>query len=319
MNYKFGHNGFKVCISCLSFFLFFMAVVDAAEQKKSTDQQLSGLRIIIDKVRKSVQTKNFGMLKQYVSNAALLHWAACGPGDVEPEKISFDSFAHRLTESSIGADINVYQEADIRLWDFEKPVYYTININTEGWTGEYPYISFGFKFKDNRWQLEGVCDSAGPPLTISQDGKRYEEIYYSQPKLPRRGPRVFKDREALKTRIREILRFKVFDALKPYAVSQKLILGECSREMMDSDEIRGNLVSVNQVIDFLEKNYGEAKEITPAKGHYYKYLETEGWNGQYPYISFWLQEGKNGWTWAGVAYCKSSLLHLQFPNESRFK
>ncbi len=300
----------------LLFFLFPIGIAQAENQQKENIQELPGIQIIIKNVKKAVQTKDFTPLKSYVLRKGRLYWGICGPSDGEPIRFSFDAMIHKLIADSKGAQIYVHKEPDIDLWDPKNTVF-MVDIKTEGWTGEYPYLSFGFKYtkKTNQWEWRGVCYSRTPPPKIS--GGEYEPLYEQKPILPRPGPRIFEQYSTLRARIEEIIKFMALDALKPYAIKQSLIFGECSKEMMDSDEIKGDKVSVNQVIDFLKKNANTG--VKPTRVYYSKFLETEGWSGEYPFVSFWFTETKKGWEWAGVSYCKTSLIKVQFPEEPRFK
>jgi len=307
----------KVYVICFFILSFIFGTAKASTIENKSREQLPGLQEVIDTVKKSVSAKKFQLLKTYLSKKESLTWAPCGPGDMEPEKISFTTMGTRLSEIAKGADINIYDEPDITPWNAKKTIF-VVNVTTEGWKGEYPYLIFGFEYTkvNNRWVFHGVCESAEPPTEILKKGQKYG---MQQPQLPRPGSRVFRDRLALRYRIEEIVHFKAFDALSPYAIRRKVLFGECNHEMLKKDTMRGAEVPVDQVITFLKNNSGQGNEIKPAKGHYYKYLETEGWSGQYPYVSFWFAESKKGWEWAGVAYCKSSLMHLLFPDEPKFK
>lgn len=313
---KLKYNGFEVLLCSSLLLLFAISTVQAAEQQKTADQKPAGLQIIMDTVKKAVQTKKFKLFKPYVSNKEKLHWAPCGDhGGETVAMFSFDEMVNFLSKFSKGAEIYVYEYPEIHLWDFEKPIVYSINIDTEGWTSEYPYLSFGFKFSpaENRWEWRGVCDSPVPPRHLSKDMKKYEEIDYRQPKLPRPGPRIFKDINALKARIEEIVKYREFDALRPYVIKKTLIFGQCTQKMMDMDRVEGIVTPVDEVIDFLIKNAAGAKKVKFSGVAHITYYETIGWNGEYPFIAFWFSEGKKGWELAGVSYCKTKHFDLLPP------
>jgi hypothetical protein len=322
---EFAGKKLNICVACFFFIVCLIGTSQASAAEKKSSEQLSGLQEVLDTVKKSVSGKNFQLLKRYLSGKGSLTWAPCGPSDMEAEKISFAALVTRLSEIAKGAEINIYGAPDISPWNAEKSVF-VVDITTEGWTGEYPYLSFEFEYvkannqcANNQWRFHGVCESVAGPFGISTNSQKYGTDYYAQPQLPRPGPRVFKDRLALRYRIEELVHFKAFDALRPYAIRKNVGFEKCSHEMLDKDAIRESEVPVDQVITFLKKNSGHSKEIKPVKGHYYKYLETEGWSGEYPYVSFWFQESKKGWEWTGVAYCKNTLMHIRFPDEPRFK
>jgi len=305
MNSTFKYKSLKVGTFCLCLYLFSIAIVRVCESTQKSDKRPISWQPIIYQLKKAIKTKNYDTLKKYVPHKKLLYWAQCNT-DVSID-VSFNKMERLLMKNSKDALIVVDEIPAGGL------------IETEGWTGEYPYLYFQFTKNENNWQWLGVCFDINRSLdfALSRGGK--DKLYDKPPKLPRRGPRIFKDEIALRARIEEILRFMEFEALKPYAIRQKLIFGECGQKMMDSDEIKGVEASIDQVISFLKKNVGNSKEIKPSKGHYYKYLETEGWRGAYPYVSFWFKEGKQGWELEGVAYCKTSLMKVLFPNDPRIK
>ena len=299
MNSKLPYNLPKVgLIIGLLLFLPFVNSILATE--KALDETIP-----IGKVKQAIRSKNFSVLKPYITNKGSLYWAQCN-SDVR-ETFSFNEMAGMLLKNLKGAEIYVNEIPGAGL------------IETEGWTGEYPYLYFDLTEEDKKFVWLGVCYDMRRSLdfALSRGGK--DKLYDKLPQLPRRGRRVFKDELALRVRIEEILKFKAFDALKPYAIKQKLILTECSQGIVKRAQIRGTEVSSDQVIAFLKKNIGDSKEIKSAKGGSSTYLDTEGWKGEYPFVSFWFRESKKGWEWAGVSYCKSSLMHVLFPAEPRFK
>ncbi len=313
--YKF----FASCLGVIFFFLIFSGIVHPSDQKEGDSQKIEGLQVILEKVKKAVKTKNYEVLKPYISKKEPLAWGICGPTDVEPEKMSFKTMTRRLLEISKGTEIYVCEKPDVDPWNIKKTVF-MVDIKTEGWIGEYPFLNFGFEYSkaDNRWEFIGICDSARAPLQISKEGK-YEEVYCRKPKLPRPGPRIFEDNLALRVRIEEIVRFKEFEALKPYAVRKTLVFGECGLNMKGERIIKGKEKSVDDVVNFLNKNTSSANQIKSTGLKNKWNYDTEGWSGKYPYISFWFDEGKYGWELTGVAYCKTSLMKLSYPNDPRIK
>ena len=317
MNCKITEKGLKIYTVCFLLLIYLIGITEADTSNNKGDE-LPGLQEVLGTVNKSVRNNDFQILKPYVSDKEPLRWSPCGPGDVEPEDVLFSNLVARLSKLSKGASIKVYSDPDISQWDIEKTVF-IVEIVTEGWIGEYPFLSFGFKYlkANNQWQFQGICESADVPVTDFKIHQKAEKNL--EPQLPRPGKRVFKDSLALRNRIEEVVHFKEFEALRPYAIRKKVLFGECNHEALKNDEIKGSEVQVEKVIVFLKNNSEKSKEIKPAKGHYYKYFETQGWSGDYPYISFWFKESKKGWEWDGVVYCRSSLMHVLFPDEPRFK
>ncbi|MEW6713726.1 MAG: ankyrin repeat domain-containing protein [Nitrospirota bacterium] len=280
--------------------------------------KIEGLQVILNKVKEAVHAKNYEILKSYVSEKEPLSWGICGPTDVESEVMSVETMFSRLLEISNGAEIFVCEEPDISPWDIKESIF-SVDIQTEGWKGEYPFLNFGFTYSKtgNRWEFIGVCDSVRPTLEISKNGK-YEAVYCRKPNLPRPGPRIFQDHLALRTRIIEIVRFKEFEALKHYTIQKNLIFRECSNDMRDEAGIKGKEKPVEEIINFLKKNTAGEQKIKSSGTSNIDFCETKGWSGEYPYVSFWFAEGKQGWELNGVAYCRTSLMRVFFPYEPRF-
>jgi len=284
--------------------------------KKIDEETIQSLDLISN-LEKAIKTRSFNILEVYLPDKRVYPWAPCGPGDFV-EWLFFESINTRLLKYSKDAKIYIYPEHEIINPGFGMPL--QASIETEGWNSEYPYLSFGFEFKksESRWVFHGICDSLGPPPKISKEGTKYEEIYSRPPELPRPGPRIFNDYHALRARIAEILKFRAFDALKVYAIREKIIFGECNREMIVNDLAGGKEVHVEEVINFLKKSATGSQEFKPTSYHKTTY-ETTGWGGKYPFISFWFKEGKEGWKWYGLTYCKKQLLGVLYPDEPRFK
>jgi len=294
------------------------SIGDEKAEIQEKNLKIEGLQVILNKVKEAIHTKNYEILKPYVSEKEPLSWGTCNPTDVEPEKMSFKTMISRLLEISKGTEIFICEEPDISPVDINKTIF-TVDIKTEGWTGEYPFLNFGFKYikADKRWEFIGICDSAGPPPEISKNGE-YEEIYCRRPKLPRPGARIFQDSLAMRERIVEIVRFREFEALKPYATKKTLVFRECSNDMRDETGIKGKEKPVEEVINYLHDNTAKGQKIKSSGTSNIDFFETKGWSGEYPYVSFWFAEGKQGWVLNGVAYCKTSLMRVFFPYEPRF-
>lgn len=323
MNLKFKYEWLEYCLIVILLFVSFTGIVHATDQLKEKNQKIEGLQVIIKKVKEAVRTKNFMVLKKYVLKKEPLYWVPCGAYDLEPEeieKLSFEAMTSRLLGNSKGEEIYVHGEPDISPGNLEKTIF-TITIDTVGWISEYPYLSFNFIFTmaDKRWEWRGVCDSAGPLFRFSKDSKKYEEIYYREPKLPRPGPRIFSHYSTLRARIAEIVKFREFEALRPYAIKGTIVFEQCSRKIMEKNRVEGKEKSVDDVINFLKKRAIDAKEIKFSGVSHNTHYETVGWSGEYPVIAFWFNESKDGWEWAGITYCKTKHLGVLFPEEPTFK
>lgn len=276
--------------------------------KKVGDQSTAQL---ISKLKNIIPNKDFQMLRPYVPRMKKYYWGPCGPGDSGFDELSFEVMTRMLLRDSKGAKIyfnpkpNISQESAL--------------IETEGWIGEHPFLTFSFDLvkTDNRWALSGACYSATPELSTKKEGK-YVPTYFREPQLPRPGPKIFKDRSALRARIEEIVQFKAFDALKTYAVKQVLTFGQCNLSMMENDRIEGKEMPVQDVINFLKQNIPSTGEIVSSGMQHKNYYETTGWSGEYPFVAFWFSEGSKGWEFAGVSYCKTRHFDL-FPPLSPLK
>jgi hypothetical protein len=294
MNSKSKSNMLK---KYLVFTLFFTAMMGWGLTARSSNafgnEKQEELRKIFAEVKTAVQSKDFSKLRKYVKKNDVLYWGQCNTDT--SINLSFNKIIRELKENSKDADILATENLTGRL---------TGMIETVGWTGEYPYLYFQFTKVDKNWKWLGVCYDMARSLDYRRFLGGKEKYYDSPPKLPRQGPRVFKDVTPLHARIVEILTFKAFDALKPYATRGKLLVVKSCPDTFDSNDLIESGVPANQIVEFLIKNSTSAKEITPAKGYSYKskYFLTEGWSGEKSEITFCFAEGKKGWEWIGIAY-----------------
>lgn len=275
-----------------------------SENEVNQDQK-KRLKPIVDSLKRIITTKNFKSLSAYVTNNKVYSWGPCGPGDSGCDELSFREITEMLLRNSNGVTIYFNPKPNV---DEEKA-----SIETEGWIGETPFLTFYFDFlrAKNKWVWNGTCYSNTPAYETKMEG-RYIATYFREPQLPRPGPRIFKHYSPLHARIEEIVRFKAFDALKPYAIRKALTFGPCNLEMMQKDSVMGKESSVQDVVSFLTKNVpsGEIKSLGMEHKTYY---ETTGWNGEYPFVAFWFAEGKKGWELSGVSYCKTRHFDLFAP------
>ena len=284
-------NTLIMFLICPLIFIVLIGVGSSAQSNNNVDrnQKEEELRKIFAEVKKAVQTKDFNKLRNYVSKKDTLYWGQCNTDT--SINFTFNNIIHELREHSKNEEITVTEHL-------------TSFVETEGWTGEYPYLYFQFTKVNKNWKWLGVCYDMERSLDYRKELGGKEKYYDSPPKLPRQGPRVFKDVTALNARIVEILRFKAFDALKPYATEGKLLVGKSCPDTVDSKALIKSGVPADQVIEFLITNATSAKEITPEKGYSYKskYFVTAGWSGEKPKITFCFAERKKGWEWVGVTY-----------------
>jgi len=289
-------------------------VAFAKQDQVPGDGQVSAnISLVVDQVIKAVRQKDMAILEKYEPKGAVLSWWACNASDEEIQKMTFQKMRQHLNKMAHGDEIYVHPIPDVEDYVYEKNAK-AITVYTDGWMSEYPYLNFLFVYKKDSavWEWRGACDSDGPPFRLLKDGK-YHEVYYREPVLPRRGPRVFKDYSALKARIKEIIHFRKFEALKSYAVRKpSLIFGECNQKMMEKDAPVGKVKAVDDIAKFLKKNGSGADEIKFSGVSHVTYYETVGWSGEYPIVAFWLTESKEGWELSGVSYCKTRHFDL-FP------
>jgi len=259
------------------------------------------LQRLISHLKQIIQSKDFKMLRPYVPDKHLYGWGNPGPGDVLPDELSFEAITEILLRESKGAEIYFNPKPEVD-WYFK-----SMCIETEGWLGEYPFFTFCFHLLKNRWIWGGVYYSATPEFKLSKKGQ-LEATYFKTPQLPRPGPRTFKDYDALKARIEEIIKFRAFDALEAYAINKTLIFEKHSKDVLDDGgeywKLKGKKRPVREVIEFLKKNARDTDEIR-CSGTHISYYDTAGWKGEYPFIRFWIGEGKSGWEFIGVTYRKT--------------
>jgi hypothetical protein len=310
---------FKRWLGVYIVLLSIIFTANANGQQKANNENMGSLHSVLSGLKMAVEKKDFETLKSFtISSDQKLIWDICGhddigPGDAEAFKYPFNEIVKRLSTLSEGTTIFINKDIQMTPWSSTDNIY-NVFIDTEGWVGEYPYLSFFYRIsKDGkRHDWLGICYSSGPRLRRSKATRKYEERYYREPTLPRPGPRIFRDDNALKARIKEIIYFKSFDALKPYAINQKIRFGECSSNLLERG-IQGKDVSVDQVVELLkEKAKGAVGFEFLSRG---KYLETSGWPGEHQYVLFeFTSQGGKGTTWTGMGYCRKSLKTIMMGN-----
>jgi hypothetical protein len=212
-------------------------------------------------------------------------------------------------------------------------------IETTGWPTEYPFRYFWFVRSNGKWLWTGVCDDSNRMLEFR---KRPDTGY--MPRLPRPGPRVFQDKNALRDRIQEPLQFHQPEALKVYVVRQEIVLGLCKGKSESKQlSVTGDKVPADEVIEFIKTGelrrpvaelsewirwlterlnafFGSKPQLSP------RYEGTPGeplfeWKnmGPFPHILFWAEKVKDKWEWSGVSYCKVPHQSLLFPDDPRYK
>lgn len=296
-------NKKQICVALTILNLLILTCIHAMSDEVSAVKikERQELIKIQNELVETFKNKNYVALKKYVVGNEKIDWGRCGPHDVEPIKNSFIAMVDILSKHSKDAQIYANVNPGTGYLD-ERIGLYTAVIQTEGWIGEYPYFDFSFAYNLNDLSLKWIatCYDALPPIsevTFTRDYRR-------KPSLPRPGPRVFKDRSALRARIEEIIRFKELESLKPYATRQKIVFAECNQEPLIGRDIKSRQVPVEHIVDFLKK---ESSPETKIKFRGYYDLETEGWVGEYPYILFRSAEGEKGWEWSTVIYCKNPM------------
>ena len=282
-----------------------------ADEVQGVDaEKLTGL---IASVKDAVLLKDFAGLKKYVPDVKLYDMGDCDCSDCGFDEITFEAMTEMLLRDSKDVDIYLGANPGISQWGDSS---LHANILTEGWASEYPYVDFSFKRlpDSSRWEWVGICVALGPPFELNERTHRFERVYPRRPLLPRPGPRVFSNYAELQFRIEEIVQFQSFDALRPYAVRSKLVIGPCSRKMMDQDRVLGKSVPIQDAIAFLKKN-GLGPAVTRTNASRSTMYESKGWSGDYPYIAFWLAPEKEGWELTGISYCKEEHAGLLLREE----
>ena len=101
------------------------------------------------------------MLRPYVPDKHYYEWrAGCEDSDVFGDELTFEAITKILLRHSKGAEIHFNPKLEI-YWE-TKNMY----IETEGWRGEYPFITFHFEFINDRWVWGGACYSTRPTFKL---------------------------------------------------------------------------------------------------------------------------------------------------------
>lgn len=277
------------------------------EETPGTDYPISESRLaskepeerkVIEEINEVLQTRNFEILRKHVPDQALYYWTDCGPGDAPSDELYFEEIQSFFLRES--RDVPIYINPQWEMDWGDKG----FSIETEGWNGEYPYFAFHFsRTGPGKWEFSGGCSNPRPILNQPNGGYGDSVVYFRTPDLPRPGARLFFDVNAFHARIQEIIRFKVFEALRPYAVRGKLTNVTCDAYMTNSKP-RGGEIDVDEAIRRLKTNAAASSEIK-LRGAYggNRYLASTGWSID-PYIYFGFSETPKGWEWTKIAFCK---------------
>jgi hypothetical protein len=287
------------CIAFSTLLCLFSCCSVWANQDEVTIEMMPEIKATLTDLVHIVEAKEYKKLNKHVAQNDKIRWINCGPTDGDPFKYSPDYMISKLTQESRNATI--YVNGAPTIYDLERRgERFTILLQTEGWAGEYPFYDFSFEYTKHDGHLRwfGTCYDEEPPVNESKHMIRES---YRKPKLPRPGPSVFKDASALGARIKEILLFKNFDALKKYAVRNKIIFSECGKSVIVSDELEGEyVVPVDKVLSYLKAHAPQ----TDLKLQGREDILSEGWRGEHSRLRFVISESKDGWEWNHVVYCK---------------
>lgn len=276
VGYKINNVGLKIFICCLLLPIFLMW-----GEAQGVGIESDIVKKIVNDIKNAVHSRNFKILKSYIPKKKRLFLVDCYVHATDAAwTVSFEEVEKIFVKESRNTSIYVN----------ERPVYGDkltgFRIKTEGWAGEEPFIEFFFHAMNGKYVLTGFCGSAKPDPN---------EPFGKPAKLPRPGPRVFKNIYFFHARIGEIVRLRAFEALRAYAIKRPLMMLECNKKERE--------VSVNEIISFLNSNSRNDEQIKFFNIH--ESLETEGWGGKYPFVSFRFIETEAGWMWVGIVYCKN--------------
>lgn len=114
------------------------------------------------KLNKSIQTGDYGPMRERVPSGKPYLWGGCGPGDALPAEYSFEEITETLQKDTREKEIKILGEARVfKGWGGPR---IKASIKTLGWKGKYPYVEFLFDLSpDQGWIWTGVCDSAVDP------------------------------------------------------------------------------------------------------------------------------------------------------------
>lgn len=297
------------CAVALAFIAFFCATGTVNAEKAIATHELAEIETFVHDVTKAIEKRDFDALQKYMRIEEGVFVSPCYIDTSGDRPRSFDQIKPWLKADSAGAELRIavrYSWMDKSQW---KRIYIpaerihetppeTITIATEGWNGEEPFVDFTFSRRSSRWVWTVLCYSGFPDPSFP---------YHQPPKLPRPGPRTFRDYHALYARIEEIIRFRAFDSLPVYAPHGVILQVPCDQSMYRKT-LRGKEVSVSKIIDFLkDQTVGGNKIVFTKPGDLPLVLESRGWCCAYPIINFIVRPTAPDlkYEWAGVAYCHS--------------
>jgi len=248
----------------------------------------------LDLIGNAVHTKDFSKLKALVADNALVSWAPCQASDVLSEPVTFAEFQRLIAKYSGESSIIVNEH----VWMKGRE---SIAIETSGWENDpLIFLYFWFGKKDGRLDFSGVC--------IRKTREEEFELYLKDiGAIPPPTVSVSPEIQAFYIRIKGATEYSVSaSTLKRYAANPELNVLPCTEDMIKPDKT-GKKESVVGFIDYLTKQHpGDSKKLTYwFSEDPFRYLETAGWVGRYPYIYFGFTKAEKGWEWTRVVYCES--------------
>lgn len=240
------------------------------------------LQATVSDLKKAIQEKNFSRLQ---SDALLpeqrkpIEWRRCGKGKIAD--LSFAELAKHLSE--------IVGSQKIKISEYPEYLLGNMIIETERWAGKFPYINFYFSHFRDGFRLKKIIDCTNT----------YPDIGSSKGKEVSSELRILK--QAIDSR-----KFDLLGALIP--TKRTYSWGYCEPGDIPPEELYFDEVAKKLVKDLHSARIALREPIV-EKGHsdvlFHAFIDSEGWAGDYKYLTFnfELRKSTGRWEWTGV--CES--------------
>lgn len=128
--------------------------------KNSSTPFVSETHGAVRELKKAIQTRDYEEMRKYVPSGKMYMWGPCGPTDALPNELYFEELNEDLRVKGKGRDIEILGGPYLSEWKGK----ISAGIETGGWKGDYPYITFVFELfqPGRRWAWTGVWDCRRP-------------------------------------------------------------------------------------------------------------------------------------------------------------
>ena len=286
MRFKITNVGLRIFICYLLLFLFLMVGVtqgsDANKEMQQKDLMMKSAIKTMNDLKMAIKTRDFSKLRYDVPEEKPLSWRSCGWNS--HVDLSFDEMVKKLFAIAKNRNITV-NETPLEI--------FYVTIETKDWNSEYPYLYFEFKRVSYGWRWLGVygCSSRSSDFLSARKGQ-FADL--------RRDVEL----KRLVNHLKQTIVKKDFKMLKPYVPDKYYYTWRAGCE--DSDVVSDELTFEAITGILLQHSKGVEIHFNPKPDIYWESkrmaIETDGWLGEDPFITFLFDFINDRWVWDGACY-----------------